>query len=39
MKDTNNIIPWLHIKQTRVDDTYDNHNILILPSYTEGQPM
>ena len=19
-------------------DTYDNHNILILPSYTEGQP-
>ena len=39
MKNTNNIkFPGYISNRQHLIDTYDNHNILILPSYTEGQP-
>ena len=39
MKNTNNIkFPGYISNRQDLITTYDNHNILILPSYTEGQP-
>ena len=39
MKDSENIkFPGYISNRQDLIDTYDNHNILILPSYTEGQP-
>lgn len=39
IENTNNIhFPGYISNRQDLIDTYDNHNILILPSYTEGQP-
>tara|TARA_B100000886_G_scaffold339341_1_gene304521 strand:+ start:721 stop:1761 length:1041 start_codon:yes stop_codon:yes gene_type:complete len=39
MKNTKNIFfPGYISNRQELIETYDNHNILILPSYTEGQP-
>ena len=39
IKDNPNILfPGYISNRKALIDTYDNHNILILPSYTEGQP-
>ena len=39
IKDHSNIIfPGYFSDRKALIDAYDNHNILILPSYTEGQP-
>ena len=39
IKNTNNIhFPGYISNRQDLIDTYDNHNILVLPSYTEGQP-